>query len=91
MNVSKDADNLIQQVMLLLKPMGTVSYLIKSGFIELKKDQSVFGKIINNKIYLLNDDQLFDQIDNSILKPEDEFLKKATRSCWIASSKVISI
>ena len=32
----------------------------------MKKDQDVFGKIINNKIYLLNDNQSFDQIENSI-------------------------
>ena len=48
MNVSKDTNNLIQQVILLLKPMGKVNYLIKDGFIELKKYQDVFGKIINN-------------------------------------------
>ena len=91
MNVSKDTNNLIQQVILLLKPMGKVNYLIKDGFIELKKDQNVFGKIINNKIYLLNDNQSFDQIENSILKSEDGFLKKATKSYWIASGKTISI
>ena len=46
MNVSKDTNNLIQQVILLLKPMGKVNYLIKDGFIELKKDQDVFGKLL---------------------------------------------
>lgn len=87
MNKLNKSNNLIQKVLLLLKPMGDVDYLITDKSLMLKKDNSIFGKIVDKNIYLLDNEKLFRQIDTEILDIEDEFLKEATRSYWIVKEK----
>lgn len=88
MNNPKKSNNLIQEVLLLLKPMGDVDYLITDDSLMLKKDTSIFGKIVGKSIYLLDNNKSFQQIDTNILNVEDEFLKEATRSYWISKGNI---
>jgi len=87
MSKLKKSNNLIQQILLLLKPMGDVDYFITDDSLELKKEDHVFGKLVNDKIYLVDDNKTFQRIDNNILNTEDEFLKEATKAYWIAKEK----
>ena len=88
MKNSKKPNNLIEQILLLLKPMGDVNYLITDDSLELKKENHVFGKLINDKIYLIDGNESFQRIDNNLLNTEDEFLKEATKAYWIVKGKV---
>lgn len=88
MSKLKKSNNLIQQILLLLKPMGDVGYFITDNSLELKKEDHIFGKIINDKIYLIDGNESFQQIDNNLLNTEDEFLKEATKAYWTAKGKV---
>jgi len=88
MSKLKKSNNLIQQILLLLKPMGDVDYFITDNSLELKKEDHIFGKIINDKIYLIDGNESFQQIDNNLLNTEDEFLKEATKAYWISKEKV---
>lgn len=88
MNNPKKSNNLIQEVLLLLKPMGDVDYLITDDSLMLKKDTSIFGKIVGKSIYLLDNNKSFQQIDTNILNVEDEFIKEATRSYWISKGNI---
>jgi len=84
MSKLKKSNNLIQQILLLLTPMGDVDYFITDDSLELKKEDQVFGKLVNDKIYLIGGNESFQRIDNNILNTEDEFLKEATKSYWNA-------
>lgn len=53
MSKLKKSNNLIQQILLLLTPMGAVDYFITDDSLELKKEDHVFGKLVNDKIYLV--------------------------------------
>ena len=77
MNKLQKPSNLIEQILLLLKPMGDVNYLITDDSLELKKEAHVFGKLVNDKIYLIGGNKSFQQINNNLLHTEDEFLKGA--------------
>ena len=88
MNNSEKSDNLIKKILLLLKPMGNIDYLITNDSLMIKKDNFIFGKIIGKNIYLLNNNNSFQQIDTNILNIEDEFLKEATRSYWISKGNI---
>lgn len=88
MNNSEKSDNLIKKILLLLKPMGNIDYLIINDSLMIKKDNFIFGKIIGKNIYLLNNNNSFQQIDTNILNIEDEFLKEATRSYWISKGNI---
>lgn len=87
MSKLKKSNNLIQQILLLLKPMGDVNYLITDDSLDLKKEDYVFGKLVNDKVYLVDDNKTFQRIDNNMLNTEDEFLKEATKAYWIAKGK----
>lgn len=67
--------------------MGAVDYFITDDSLELKKEDHVFGKLINDKIYLIDGNESFQQINNNLLNTEDEFLKEATKAYWIAKGK----
>ena len=68
--------------------MGDVNYVITDSALLFKKDKITFGKINNDNIYLIDNTGAFKQIDTSILKTEDEFLKAATQAYWFASKKL---
>ena len=84
MNNSEKSGDLIKKILLLLKPMGNIDYLITNDSLMIKKDNFIFGKIIGKNIYLLNNNNSFQQIDTNILNIEDKFLKEATKSYWIS-------
>lgn len=88
MSKLKKSNNLIQQILLLLTPMGAVDYFITDDSLELKKEVHVFGKLINDKIYLIDGNESFQRIDNNLINTEDEFLKEATKAYWIVKGKV---
>lgn len=68
--------------------MGDVNYLITDDSLELKKEDHVFGKLVNDKIYLIGGNKSFQQINNNLLNTEDEFLKEATKAYWLAKGNI---
>ena len=86
--MNKQKNFSLLEIKMLLEPIGNVNYLIKDSILLIKKDDVVFGKINNDNIYLIDNTGTFKQIDPSILKGEDAFLKAATKSYWSASEKV---
>ena len=57
--------------------MSDVNYLI------LKKDTSIFGKIVGKNIHLLDNNKSFKQINT-----KDEFLKETTKSYQISKGGI---
>ena len=88
--MNKKNSNIIVIIRDLLKPMGSgdMEYLIYEEKLILQKNRTTFGKIEDRNVYLLNNDKNFYQVKKNILKNPDEFLKAATRSYWISSSKL---
>lgn len=76
--------NLIHKIQLLLEPMGKVNYLISDTALFFEKDNITFGKVAKDKVYLVDKNGLFQQIESKILNIQDEFLKEATQSYWSA-------
>jgi hypothetical protein len=66
-------------------PMGNVVSTIQYNSILFKKDNILFCKINNDKIYLMDDIHAFRPVNSHILKNPDEFLQEATKAYWIAA------
>ena len=65
--------------------MGNVVSTIRDDSILFEKDDIVFCKINNDKIYLIDNIGAFGQVDSHILKNPDKFLQEATKAYWVAS------
>ncbi len=84
--MNKKESSIIVIIRDLLKPMGSdIEYLVYEEKLILQKNGATFGKIEDRKVYLLNDDKNFYQVETEILENPDEFLKAATKSYWISS------
>jgi len=69
--------------------MGNVVSTIRDDSILFEKDDIVFCKINNDKIYLMDDIHAFKQVKSRILKNPDKFLQEATKAYWIAAGNHI--
>lgn len=86
----KEKNSLLLEIISLLEPMGEITYLILGETLNLQKNEITFGKVKDDSIFLFDKFEEFRQIDSSILKTPDAFLKEATNAYWLAT-KVSSL
>ena len=91
------------KILEVLSPMPDVSAIKAKGHIALYKEGVMFGKIIEQSVLLLSNGNKFIEVESEliarILRPKnqldqsncDAFLLKATKSWWLAKSKIWTI
>jgi hypothetical protein len=96
-------EEFVAKILKVLSPMPNVSAIKDKGHIALYKDGVMFGKIIEQSVLLLSNGNKFVEVDteliNRLLIPKtkidwsdcDTFLFKATKSWWLAKSKIWTI
>lgn len=96
-------EEFVAKILEILSPMPDVTAIKSKGHIVLYKDGVMFGKIIEQSVLLLSNGNKFIEVDteliNRLLIPKnkidqsdcDAFLFKATKSWWLAKSKIWTI
>ncbi|BBB57743.1 hypothetical protein MPCS_01821 (plasmid) [Candidatus Megaera polyxenophila] len=96
-------EEFIAKILEVLSPMPDVTAIKSKGHIVLYKDGVMFGKIIEQNVLLLSNGNKFVEVESElivrILRPKtqldqsdcDAFLFKATKSWWLAKSKIWTI
>ena len=93
----------VANILEVLSPMPDITAIKSKGHIVLYKDGVMFGKIIEQIVLLLSNGNKFIEVESEliarILRPKnqldqsdcDAFLFKATKSWWLAKSKIWTI
>ena len=93
----------VNVILEILSPMSNVNVIKNKGHIVLYKDGVMFGKIIEQSVLLLSNNNKFIEVKNElisrILRPKnqldqsdcDAFLFRATKSWWLAKNKIWTI
>jgi hypothetical protein len=96
-------EEFVAKILEILSPMPDVNAIKSKGYIVLYKDGVMFGKIIEQSVLLLSNGNKFMEVEteliNKLLIPKnkidqsdcDAFLFKATKSWWLAKSKIWTI
>ena len=96
-------EEFVAKILEVLSPMPDIIAIKSKGHIVLYKDGVMFGKIIEQNVLLLSNNNKFIEVKNElisrILRPKnqldqsdcDAFLFKATKSWWLAKSKIWTI
>ena len=96
-------EEFVSKILEVLSPMSDVTAIKSKGHIVLYKDNVIFGRIIEQSVLLLSNGNKFMEVDteliNRLLIPKnkidqsdcDAFLFKATKSWWLAKSKIWTI
>ncbi len=96
-------EEFVAKILEVLSPMPDVTAIKSKGHIVLYKDGVMFGKIIEQNVLLLSNGNKFVEVDTELvtrlLRPKtqldqsdcDAFLFKATKSWWLAKSKIWTI
>ena len=91
------------KILEVLTPMPDVIAIKSKGHIVLYKDGVMFGKIVEQSVLLLSNNNKFIKVDTELITrlfiPKnkinqsdcDSFLFKATKSWWLAKSKIWTI
>jgi len=93
----------VAKILEVLSPMPDVIAIKSKGHIVLYKDGVMFGKIVEQSVLLLSNNNKFIKVDTELITrlfiPKnkinqsdcDSFLFKATKSWWLAKSKIWTI
>lgn len=93
----------VAKILEILSPMPDVTAVKNKGYIVLYKEGVMFGKIIEQSGYLLNNGNKFIEVENELitrlLRPKnkidqsdiDVFLFETTKAWWLAKGKTITI
>ena len=96
-------EEFVAKILEILSPMPDVTAVKNKGYIVLYKEGVMFGKIIEQSVYLLNNGNKFIEVENELisrlLRPKnkidqsdiDVFLFKTTKAWWLAKGKTITI
>ena len=96
-------EEFIAKILEVLSPMPDVTAIKSKGYIVLYKNGVMFGKIIEQSVLLLSNNNKFIKVDTELITrlfiPKnkinqsdcDSFLFKATKSWWLAKSKIWTI
>ena len=90
------------KILEVLYPMPNVSAIKDKRYIALYKDGVMFGKIVEQSVYLLNNGNKFIKVKNELItrllsknkidqSDLDMFLFEATKAWWLAKGKTITI
>ena len=92
----------IETILDILSSISDISTDITKEYIGLYKGRIMFGKIIEQKIFLLNHVYIFTEVESTLitrlLKPElereaadlDMFLLQSTKAWWLACGEIIN-
>jgi len=92
----------IETILDILSSISDISTDTTKEYIALYKGRIMFGKIIEQKIFLLNHVYIFTEVENTLitrlLKPElerdradlDIFLLQSTKAWWLACGEIIN-
>ena len=93
-------EEFVVKILEVLSPMPDVIAIKSKGHIVLYKDGVMFGKIVEQSVLLLSNNNKFIKVDTELITrlfiPKnkinqsdcDSFLFKATKSWWLAKSKI---
>lgn len=93
-------EEFVAKILEILSPMPDVTAVKNKGYIVLYKEGVMFGKIIEQSVYLLNNGNKFIEVENELitrlLRPKnkidqsnlDIFLFKANKAWWLAKEKL---
>ena len=96
-------EEFVVKILEVLSPMPDVIAIKSKGHIVLYKDGVMFGKIVEQSVLLLSNGNKFVEVDTELITrlfiPKnkinqsdcDSFLFKATKSWWLAKSKIWTI
>ena len=96
-------EEFVVKILEALLPMPDVNAIKSKGHIVLYKEGVMFGKIIEQSVLLLSNGNKFVEVESEliarILRPKnqldqsdcDAFLFRATKSWWLAKSKIWTI
>ena len=96
-------EEFVVKILEVLSPMPDVIAIRSKGHIVLYKDGVMFGKIVEQSVLLLSNNNKFIKVDTELITrlfiPKnkinqsdcDSFLFKATKSWWLAKSKIWTI
>jgi hypothetical protein len=96
-------EEFVVKILEVLSPMPDVIAIKSKGHIVLYKDGVMFGKIVEQSVLLLSNNNKFIKVDTELITrlfiPKnkinqsdcDSFLFKATKSWWLAKSKIWTI
>jgi hypothetical protein len=96
-------EEFVNKILDILSSISNVSGIKDKRYIALYKDGVMFGKIVEQSVYLLNNGNKFIEVENELitrlLRPKnkieqsdlDVFLFEATKSWWLAKRKTITI
>jgi TfoX/Sxy family transcriptional regulator of competence genes len=96
-------EEFVVKILEVLSPIPDITAIKSKGHIVLYKEGVMFGKIIEQNVLLLSNDNKFIEVESEliarILRPKnqldqsdcDAFLFKATKSWWLAKSKIWTI
>ncbi|BBB57873.1 hypothetical protein MPCS_01884 (plasmid) [Candidatus Megaera polyxenophila] len=96
-------EEFVVKILEVLSPMPDIIAIKSKGHIVLYKDGVMFGKIVEQSVLLLSNNNKFIKVDTELITrlfiPKnkinqsdcDSFLFKATKSWWLAKSKIWTI
>ena len=96
-------EEFVTKILEVLSPMPNVSAIKDKGHIALYKEGVMFGKIIEQSVFLLSNGNKFVEVDSELvtrlLRPKnhfdqsdcDAFLFRVTKSWWLAKNKIWTI
>ena len=96
-------EEFVNKILDILSSISNVSAIKDKRYIALYKDGVMFGKIVEQSVYLLNNRNKFIEVENELitrlLRPKNEidqsdldtFLFEANKAWWLAKGKTITI
>ena len=93
----------VAKILEILSPMPDVTAVKNKGYIVLYKEGVMFGKIIEQSVYLLSNGNKFIEVETELitrlLRPKnqlnqydlDTFLFEVTKAWWLAKGRTITI
>ena len=96
-------EEFVNQILDILSPMPNVTAVKNKGYIVLYKEGVMFGKIIEQSVYLLSNGNKFIEVETELitrlLRPKnqlnqydlDTFLFEVTKAWWLAKGRTITI
>jgi len=96
-------EEFVAKILEILSPMPDVVAVRNKGHIVLYKDNVIFGRIIEQSVYLLSNGNKFIEVETELitrlLRPKnqlnqydlDTFLFEVTKAWWLAKGRTITI
>ena len=96
-------EEFVNTILDILSPISNITTAKSQGFVGLYKDNVIFGRIIEQSVYLLSNGKKFIEVETELitrlLRPKnqlnqydlDTFLFEVTKAWWLAKGRTITI